>query len=168
MKICTRCKTEKDVSEFSKDKRAKSGLQSRCRSCQAECDAKWYSENKEHKAEHNAKWYSENKEHRAEYDAKWVKENPEKRRAKCAKRRATKLKAVTPTTCNKTIASIYKNCPEGYHVDHIVPLAKKGKHHQDNLCYLPASLNQAKGAKILEDYPALLKEFNEQVIYPNI
>lgn len=33
MKICTKCKAEKPKSEFSKDSRDKSGLQSKCKSC---------------------------------------------------------------------------------------------------------------------------------------
>lgn len=36
MKECNRCKKVKDSSQFSKDSRSKSGLQTRCKSCQAE------------------------------------------------------------------------------------------------------------------------------------
>ena len=43
------------------------------------------------------------------------------------------------------IKRIYENCPDGYHVDHIVALASGGMHHQDNLQYLPASENCRKG-----------------------
>ena len=43
------------------------------------------------------------------------------------------------------IRTIYENCPEGYHVDHIIALASGGKHHQDNLQYLLASENCRKG-----------------------
>ena len=43
------------------------------------------------------------------------------------------------------IRKIYENCPEGYHVDHIIALASGGQHHQDNLQYLPISENCKKG-----------------------
>lgn len=47
------------------------------------------------------------------------------------------------------IKEIYANCPPGHEVDHIIPLAKGGLHHQDNLQYLTVRENRSKGAKIL-------------------
>lgn len=46
------------------------------------------------------------------------------------------------------IKEIYLNCPEGYEVDHIVPLSKGGLHHQDNLQYLTISENRSKGNRL--------------------
>lgn len=48
------------------------------------------------------------------------------------------------------INKFYHNCPEGYHVDHIIPLRGElvnGLHIITNLQYLPASINIAKGNK---------------------
>jgi len=41
MKICSRCKKEKDYSEFHKSKSEKDGLSYRCKECQREVDRKY-------------------------------------------------------------------------------------------------------------------------------
>jgi 5-methylcytosine-specific restriction endonuclease McrA len=43
----------------------------------------------------------------------------------------------------------YDFCPEGYHVDHIIPLAKGGLHRLNNLQYLTPEENARKGTRIL-------------------
>lgn len=47
------------------------------------------------------------------------------------------------------IKTIYKNCPEGYEVDHIIPLSLGGWHHEDNLQYLLAIENRRKSNKFI-------------------
>ena len=59
--------------------------------------------------------------------------------------RARKYNAIPEDANLKLIKEIYCKCPEGYHVDHIVALASGGKHHQNNLQYLPISENCRKG-----------------------
>lgn len=66
-----------------------------------------------------------------------------------AKRYASKLKA-TPTWGQEGIKDFYRNCPKGYHVDHIIPLRGEkicGLHVLNNLQYLPAKENMSKGNK---------------------
>jgi len=72
--------------------------------------------------------------------------------ADAAKRRAAKLNA-TPKFANiNKIKEIYKNCPKGYHVDHIVPLQGEnvcGLHVEWNLQYLTPSANLSKSNKLI-------------------
>ena len=70
-----------------------------------------------------------------------------KRRAHHATRKA-KMRGADCTDADKRlIERIYAACPKGYQVDHKIPLAKGGKHHPDNMQYLPAEVNNAKRAK---------------------
>lgn len=65
-----------------------------------------------------------------------------------SKRRAKKLQR-TPKWANlDKIKEIYKKCPEGYHVDHIIPLQGalvSGLHTEENLQYLTVFENLSKG-----------------------
>lgn len=64
--------------------------------------------------------------------------------------RARKLNQSPPWTDLEKIKEFYSNCPEGYHVDHIIPLKGElvsGLHVLENLQYLPAADNCSKGNK---------------------
>lgn len=61
----------------------------------------------------------------------------------------TKKKNQTPPDADlEIIKDFYKNCPEGYEVDHITPISKGGLHHQDNLQYLTIFENRSKSNKL--------------------
>lgn len=99
---------------------------------------------------------------------KWQKENPHLRRqcinnyAKtekgayaCSKRNA-KRQSFFNAACEdleweekKLIGKFYRNCPDGYEVDHIIPLSKGGKHCLSNLQYLTKEENRKKSAKLI-------------------
>ncbi|MBY0419179.1 MAG: hypothetical protein K2W88_14115 [Pararheinheimera sp.] len=59
--------------------------------------------------------------------------------------RAKGYRILAPDADRNLIKEIYKNCPEGYEVDHITPVSKGGLHHQDNLQYLTIGGNRSKG-----------------------
>ena len=103
------------------------------------------------------KWSLLHQEKIRENNKKWKSENPEKRRISqrisVSKRRALKESA---NACAREdmilLRLIYLNCPEGYQVDHIIPLSKGGEHHPNNLQYLPALINMQKSARLDFDY----------------
>ena len=103
----------------------------------------------------NRNYYLNNKEKIKKYSKEYRLKNPHFKKSHCAKRRALKLKA-TPKFANlNKIKEIYKNCPKGYHVDHIVPLQSKvvcGLHVEWNLQYLTPSENSSKSNKLINNY----------------
>jgi 5-methylcytosine-specific restriction endonuclease McrA len=62
--------------------------------------------------------------------------------------RARKKKAIPANADLDLIKKIYECAPEGYQIDHIIPLSKGGLHHQDNLQYLPSRDNQSKNNRL--------------------
>jgi hypothetical protein len=69
LKKCSKCKEEKKIVEFSKDKTRKDGYYHQCKSCRKE----WRLNNKEKQK----KYYDNNKERIKERDKKYYKENKE-------------------------------------------------------------------------------------------
>ncbi len=79
---------------------------------------------------------------------RWQKNNRDKVRLKSATERAVRLQRMPAWADKQAIKNFYLNCPEGYHVDHIIPLRGKlvsGFHVLENLQYLPAKENMSKG-----------------------
>lgn len=60
------------------------------------------------------------------------------------KYRARKYEQTPNDADFKLIREIYKMCPKGYEVDHIIPICRGGLHHENNLQYLPAKENRKK------------------------
>jgi hypothetical protein len=126
-------------------------------------------DNKEKIKEYQKKWYELNKKKILIKSKNYRKDNKEKIKLYWdlyynskekhhwnligAKKRADKIKA-TPQWANlKKIKEIYKNCPKGYHVDHIIPLKGKyvcGLHVENNLQYLTAKENIKKGNRYID------------------
>ncbi len=74
-------------------------------------------------------------------------------RARNAKRRIEKAQRIPLGANMNKINEIYKNCPVGHHVDHIIPLKGKevsGLHVENNLQYLPILDNLYKSNILIE------------------
>lgn len=110
----------------------------------------YYRNNTEKTLEYSKQWYQANKSRKSVLAKEWKIINRGTVNALAAKRRAIKLNATPKWADLNAIMEFYKNCPDGYHVDHIIPLQGKnvcGLHVLENLQYLPASENMSKGNK---------------------
>ena len=173
MKECKKCHNIKELSEFKKASGMKDGFRSECKVCWA-IYQKEYSKthreqilktrrkylevnrdkikkyNSEYGKVRNPIYYKNNKAKNLEKTRLWARKNPGKINAKTSKRVADKLKQ-TPKWANiKAIRQFYINCPEGYEVDHIIPLRGinvRGLHVLNNLQYLTRAENVKKGNK---------------------
>jgi len=107
----------------------------------------------EREREYKRKYREKNKEQLKAYNKAWAKRNPGKVTAYSREYQALKLnripKWLSVEDRNK-IKDIYDKRPEGFHVDHIIPLKGKnisGLHVPWNLQYLPARENVKKSNK---------------------
>lgn len=163
-KICPKCKTEKILQCFSKNKKSYDGLQSNCKDC---CKLYRLSpEAVQRKRLANQLWKKANKDKTREYDRQllnqWRKDHPEKAAEHSITRRARKLKS-TPSWLNEDDRQkIIEMCnlrdqlelETGlkYHIDHIVPLQGEnvcGLHVPWNLRVITAEENCSKKNKLI-------------------
>jgi hypothetical protein len=129
---CSQCKEAKELSEYGNDKASPSGAKSVCR----ECESKFYS-----------KLTQEQKDIRLDRSGTYRRENPEKMRVYSMNAQAKRLKRIPAWSETEEIKEFYSNCPQGYEVDHIIPLQGKkvsGLHVLGNLQYLTIEENRSK------------------------
>jgi len=159
-KYCKKCNTIKSINNFALCKR--DGYQSFCKQCKSDYQKqnkdkkliwqrKYRENNRDFLRSKRIEYYYYNHDRELNYKKEYCKNNREKLRAAYAKRRSAKLKAIPKWADLSKIKEIYKNCPKGYHVDHIIPLQGKnvsGLHVEYNLQYLTPKENLSKGNKL--------------------
>ena len=135
-KQCHKCGSIKPYADYRKDSYSPIGLTSRCAKCIS---------------------ISQKGQYRKYYDTfqKSFKKNRHKIRARNIQYNYDRSLRIVPWTESEEINKFYENCPEGYHVDHILPLKGKmvsGLHVLSNLQYLTVEENLRKGNKFETDY----------------
>lgn len=172
-KKCTKCGEVKSISLFITENKNKSGKGAHCKECGKLASKKWAKENPERRKEIANKYTKKNRHkrkayaiatrlHKADYDKVYLEENRARICARSAKykkdnagmvnhwgrkRHAAKLQRIPKWADMEEIARIYRDCPDGYHVDHWAPLQGKtvsGLHVGNNLQWLLASENSKK------------------------
>ena len=111
--------------------------------------------NQQKRAPYIAEWHRKNRERIREIAQTWRQKHKDRKNADAAKRRARKKCACPSWVDLNAIREIYKNCPDGFHVDHIIPLQSElvcGLHVPWNLQYLPILENISKSNKFDHDH----------------
>jgi 5-methylcytosine-specific restriction endonuclease McrA len=130
-----------------------------CKRCAADRALLLYNANKEARdATHDA-WRKANLGRGVEYYRRWYKKHPEKyalkNRESASRRQAgTKASRIAYETVLERDGMVCHICSiviadmSDLHFDHVIPLARGGAHHADNIKPAHALCNLQKGAKI--------------------
>ena len=160
-KLCSKCKENKPLLAFCKNKSKKDGLSTECKPCKKLQDKRYYAENSDSVKATVAEYRIANPEKAKQ--AKKVSvlkkkdQYQQRKNAILAKYRASKLEA-TPLWFEKDqIKIVYQKAKEwGFEVDHIVPLKSKkvcGLHCWANLQLLDPMINVIKSNRYWPDMP---------------
>lgn len=79
-KFCCDCEVVKDITEFRKDSRKKSGYGSYCKPCSSKQAKKWQRDNPQKRKDRDEAWYQANKERKRAADEKRLPAYRERRR----------------------------------------------------------------------------------------
>ena len=147
-KVCKVCSVEKDVSLFYKNPGGKYGVRATCSVCEEIKRKTIYKPKDPEKVLAYAKRYREdNRELCLKRNRSWRKNNLKYDAYRARTYRARRQQQLPSWANLEQIKQIYLNCPEGHHVDHIIPLKgikACGLHIETNLQYLPAKENLCK------------------------
>jgi len=177
-KSCSKCGIEKPLSEFYQQRKAKDGKRPDCKECRskvhkkryyakqkeiltsikvpevrarrAEAAKRWRARNPEKVRKNNQIQYEKNREEMLAYQSAWRRANKSRVNEYKANRRAKQLQATPSWADREAIQAVFDSCPEGYHVDHIIPLQGEnvcGLHIAENLKPIPAKENLSKSNK---------------------
>lgn len=154
MILCRMCGVEKSEDAFSL--RSPGKKHKWCKSCFSVYHKSYREKNTQRLSKYWLEWFHANKQKAKEIQNKYIKsEGGRKKRLESTLRRQQRVKTATPVWADlEAIKQIYENCPEGYSVDHIVPIYSQivcGLHVHYNLQYLTAVENVKKGTKLLEE-----------------
>jgi hypothetical protein len=150
-KECVECRKIKNIAL--KEKQEQWSKENKDRK-NAVCKFQYY-KNQEKEQQRTRDKYFNHKDKVTATNNAWKAKNPKIGNHYASLRRKA-VRQQTPAWADlNAIKQIYMNCPDGYHVDHIVPLKGKtvsGFHSQHNLQYLPASENQRKFNRLEDSY----------------
>ena len=160
LKICNKCKQEKDINEFHRNHTRKDGRDSWCAICSNEYNKEYYTINKDLKKRRSSE---RNKKHR------------EKAKT-CAYTYFNLLVSKNMYKADgKYLFDMYSNSPYcyycglkfgthiGIHVEHKIPKSRGGKSTNDNLVISCGKCNRFKGTMTDKEFISFLKDYVKRV-----
>jgi 5-methylcytosine-specific restriction endonuclease McrA len=169
VKCCTRCSQEKPLHEFyacrytTNQGKQSIRYESRCRKCVSKRGKERRAKDPSLSSRYMAEWRSKNGDRELEY-RKQYQDSDHGKRVRAKNQRLRKARMRSGSGDDAEIRAIYTEameieriiavCPvfdipeltKKMHVDHIIPLARGGKHVASNLQILPGGINVRKHA----------------------
>lgn len=156
MKKCSDCKENKEESEFYKTSKT-GGLRSYCKTCSKIRSRKYLKENPERERQHQQTYRDSHRDQLNAWFVEWRKKNATRAKEISSKARAKRKQALGDTTLPVGFwdalldfygwACLSCDSDASLELDHVLPIAKGGKHTVDNFQILCRSCNARKATK---------------------
>lgn len=146
-KYCRACKPAWELENQAKVKLYQKQNRARHKDARSLITKEWRSQNLATDRSRNNQWKKDHHSEVLAYDREQRRLYPWKNKLKVSVRRAARDRAMPVWVNRQVLLEIYRQCPVGMQVDHIVPLRNKlvsGLHVPWNLQYLPALENLVK------------------------
>jgi len=171
VKICSRCRAEKDISDFGKRSDRPDGLQYFCKQCARRAvaeirtsdperarllDVKYRTENKTAFAARQKRYRETHREQQRQRTSRWRAANPHIAKEQDHRRRAligADKKRVSSAEIKKMLSGACIYCgAKAEQIDHVVPLSRGGRHSIGNLAPACGFCNRSKGASFIVEW----------------
>ena len=166
-KACGRCKQIKPLADFNKQTRNRDGHSNRCRFCDNAASAAYRAKNPERVKEAVAKWKRKNSKRNSAINLRYKAKNRSKYSDYAHARRARQLGGGNFVILDKELKRIkeqpcfYCGSLENPTLDHIISLARGGRHSVGNLIASCAKCNSTKGARTITEFQKYRRKINE-------
>ena len=173
LRKCKKCKVNKVIENFYKNKNVPSGYVFQCKDCVRQYGSVYYNKNKKSISLKISEYKKKNRERFNELSRIWAKNNPEKRKIArkkwkdknrelvnhYEKARQNRLAGASGShTLNQWLELVeqykrmcaYCNCVKKLTKDHVIPVSKGGTDNIENIVPACVSCNSRKGIRLLK------------------